>query len=65
LIFTRGQTLDAEELAIYWDEIRAIFLGHEVKVLAACGPHPKTWKAPDQRNRRPSKPSALFIRSAD
>jgi uncharacterized protein (DUF1330 family) len=39
LIFTRERTLDAEELALYWREIRATFLGHEVKVLAAYGHH--------------------------
>jgi uncharacterized protein (DUF1330 family) len=39
LIFTRERTLDAKELAIYWDKIRATFIGHEVKVLAAYGPH--------------------------
>jgi hypothetical protein len=50
-----GKTLDAKELAIYWDKIRATVLGHEVKVLAAYGPHEDSF----------SKPSALFIRSAD
>jgi uncharacterized protein (DUF1330 family) len=39
LIFTRERTLDAKELAIYSDKIRATFIGHEVKVLAAYGPH--------------------------
>jgi uncharacterized protein (DUF1330 family) len=37
MVFTREKTLDAAELAIYWDKIRATFEGHEVKVLAAYG----------------------------
>ena len=39
LVFTRERTLDAAELAIYWDKIRATFVGHDVKVLAAYGQH--------------------------
>jgi uncharacterized protein (DUF1330 family) len=39
LIFTREQTLDAEELALYWSKIRATFAGHDVKILAAYGAH--------------------------
>jgi uncharacterized protein (DUF1330 family) len=39
LIFTREQTLDAEELALYWRKIQVTFAGHEVKVLAAYGAH--------------------------
>ncbi len=37
IVFTREKTLDAAELAIYWDKIHATFEGHEVKVLAAYG----------------------------
>ena len=39
IVFTREKTLDAAELAIYWNEIRRTFEGHEVKVLAAFGKH--------------------------
>lgn len=39
LIFTREQTLDAEELAVSWGKIQATFAGHDVKVLAAYGAH--------------------------
>lgn len=39
IVFTREKTLDAAELAIYWDKIRATFEGHEIKVLAAYGKH--------------------------
>jgi uncharacterized protein (DUF1330 family) len=39
LIFTRERTLDAKELEIYWEKIRATFTGHEVKVLASYGQH--------------------------
>ncbi len=39
IVFTREKTLDAAELAIYWDKIRATFAGHEIKVLAAYGKH--------------------------
>jgi uncharacterized protein (DUF1330 family) len=39
LIFTREKTLDPKELAIYMEEIRATFAGHNIKVLAAYGPH--------------------------
>jgi len=37
VVFTREKTLDAAELAIYWDKIRATFQGHEVTVLASYG----------------------------
>ena len=37
LIFTRKQTLDEAELNIYWDNIRATFAGHEVKILVNYG----------------------------
>jgi uncharacterized protein (DUF1330 family) len=37
--FIREQTLDANELAIYWSEIGATFIGHPVKVLASYGRH--------------------------
>ncbi len=39
LIFTRQKTLDPDELTLYWNEIRATFAGHEVKILAAYGAH--------------------------
>jgi uncharacterized protein (DUF1330 family) len=39
LIFIRERTLDAKELAIYWEKVRDTFAGHEVKVLAAYGQH--------------------------
>jgi uncharacterized protein (DUF1330 family) len=39
IVFTREKTLDAAELAIYWDKIRTTFAGHEIKVLAAYGKH--------------------------
>ncbi|MGB8832225.1 MAG: DUF1330 domain-containing protein [Candidatus Sulfotelmatobacter sp.] len=39
LVFTREKTLDAAELAIYWEEIRGTFAGHEVKLLASYGKH--------------------------
>lgn len=39
LIFTRERTLDAKELAICWEKVRATFAGHDVKVLAAYGQH--------------------------
>jgi uncharacterized protein (DUF1330 family) len=39
LIFTREKTLDAKELAIYCEKIRETFVGHQVKLLAAYGPH--------------------------
>ena len=37
LIFTRQKTLDEAELKIYWDNIRASFEGHQVKVLVNYG----------------------------
>jgi Domain of unknown function (DUF1330) len=39
LVFIREKTIDASELAIYWDEVRGTFKGQEVKVLAAYGKH--------------------------
>jgi uncharacterized protein (DUF1330 family) len=39
LVFTREKTLDAAELAIYWEAIRGTFAGHEVKLLASYGKH--------------------------
>ena len=39
LVFIREQTLDAAELEIYWDRIRATFAGHQVRVLASYGRH--------------------------
>ena len=37
LIFTREKMLDAAEMAIYHEAIKATFAGHEVKVLANYG----------------------------
>ena len=37
LIFTRQKTLDEAEMKIYWDNIRATFEGHQVKVLVNYG----------------------------
>jgi uncharacterized protein (DUF1330 family) len=39
LVFIRERTLDATELQTYWSNIRATFVGHEVKVLASYGAH--------------------------
>ena len=39
IVFTREKTLDAAELAIYWNETRRTFEGHEVKILAAFSKH--------------------------
>jgi uncharacterized protein (DUF1330 family) len=39
LVFIRERTLDATELEIYWNNIRATFVGHQVKVLASYGAH--------------------------
>jgi uncharacterized protein (DUF1330 family) len=39
LVFTREKTLDASELAVYWEKIHATFAGHEVKLLASYGKH--------------------------
>jgi hypothetical protein len=39
IVFTREKTLDAADLAIYWNEIRRTFEGREVQVLAAFGEH--------------------------
>jgi uncharacterized protein (DUF1330 family) len=36
-VFTREKTLDAAELAIYWDKVQPTFEGHEVKLLASYG----------------------------
>jgi uncharacterized protein (DUF1330 family) len=39
LVFTRKRTVDAQELAKYWQNIRSTFVGHPIEVLAAYGPH--------------------------
>ena len=39
LVFIREKTLDSSELEIYWQQIRATFAGHDVRVLASYGPH--------------------------
>jgi uncharacterized protein (DUF1330 family) len=39
LVFIREQTIDANELEIYWSKVRATFAGHEVKLLASYGRH--------------------------
>jgi uncharacterized protein (DUF1330 family) len=39
VIFTREETLDAAELAIYNEQVRSTFAGHEVKLLAGYGKH--------------------------
>jgi uncharacterized protein (DUF1330 family) len=39
LVFTREKTLDPREMAIYWQQIRATFAGHQVKLLASYGKH--------------------------
>lgn len=39
LIFIREETYDPAELAIYWQQIRATFAGHSVRVLASYGQH--------------------------
>jgi uncharacterized protein (DUF1330 family) len=39
LVFTREKTLDRGELEIYWQQIRATFAGHQVKLLASYGAH--------------------------
>jgi uncharacterized protein (DUF1330 family) len=38
-VFTREKTLDAAEMAIYHEKVRATFVGHEVKILASYGKH--------------------------
>jgi uncharacterized protein (DUF1330 family) len=38
-VFIREKTLDANEMAIYTDKVRATFVGHEVKLLASYGTH--------------------------
>jgi len=37
-IFTREKTLDQAEMDIYSQQVKATFVGHEVKILAAYGP---------------------------
>jgi uncharacterized protein (DUF1330 family) len=39
MIFTREKTLDEREMATYSKEATATLTGHEVKILAAYGPH--------------------------
>ncbi len=39
LVFTREKTVDEAELAIYWENVRATFEGHEIKVLVSYGKH--------------------------
>ena len=39
LVFTRDNTLDKNEMAIYSKEVPATFAGHEFKILALYGAH--------------------------
>lgn len=39
MIFIREQTLDREELEVYWAKVAASLEGVPIKVLSAYGPH--------------------------
>jgi uncharacterized protein (DUF1330 family) len=38
-IFTRDAILDQAEMDTYMQQVRSTFAGHDVKILAAYGPH--------------------------
>jgi len=48
LVFTRDQTLDAQELATYSKDVPATFAGHEFKILALYGTHEDLEGAPTE-----------------
>jgi uncharacterized protein (DUF1330 family) len=47
-IFTREKTLDQAEMDIYHQQVKATFVGHDIKVLAAYGPFEDVEGAPSE-----------------
>jgi uncharacterized protein (DUF1330 family) len=47
-IFTREKTLDQSEMEIYNEQVRATTAGHDLKRLAAYGPHEDLEGSPNE-----------------